>query len=175
MSHNKHELDDEFIEIIRNYQRILHKVCWIYFKTKDEREENFQEILYQLWKSYPTLKDKSKIGSWIYKVSIFTSIVKIRKDVKMSYQSEIPESSLIDDFEDKLCRDEDFTRLNNAINKLNDIEKAIIMLYLDEKDYAEIADITGMSKTNIGVKILRIKEKLKSIINNDGNGKYGFT
>jgi len=167
MNHNIHELDDEFLEIIRNYQGILLKVCWIYFRTKDEREENFQEILYQLWKSYPTLKDQSKIGSWIYKVSIFTSIVKIRKDVKMSYYDEIPESFMDDDFEDKLHRDEDIARLNHAISKLNDIEKAIIMLYLEEKDYAEIADITGMSKTNIGVKILRIKEKLKSFLNND--------
>ena len=171
MREGKNGIHDEFLEIIRNYQGIVRKVCWLYFRNKDERDENFQEVLYQLWKSYPSLQDKSKLGSWIYKVSIYTSIVKIRKDVKVSYRDEIPDSEVDVGFEDEMYRDEDVKRLHAAIATLSDIEKAIIMLHLEEKDYAEIAEITGISKTNAGVKIMRIKEKLKQLLNNEGYGK----
>jgi len=171
MREGKNGIHDEFLEIIRNYQGIVRKVCWLYFRNKDERDENFQEVLYQLWKSYPSLQDKSKLGSWIYKVSIYTSIVKIRKDVKVRYQGEIPDSEVDVGFEEEMYRDEDVKRLHAAIATLSDIEKAIIMLHLEEKDYAEIAEITGISKTNAGVKIMRIKEKLKQLLNNEGYGK----
>lgn len=162
----KGDINDELLEILSNYQGIIYKVCWIYFKNKDDRDENFQEVLYQILKSYSKLKDKSKIGSWIYRVSIFTSIIKLRKESLVSYQNELPDLKDESNFEKELHQNEDIKRLYEAIYKLNDIEKAIIMLYLDEKDYDEISEITGLSKTNVGVKIMRIKEKLKELLTN---------
>ena len=78
-------LKDEFLEILSNYQGILHKVNLVYFRNQADREDNFQEITYQLWKSYPSLQNKSSIGSWIYAVSINTSISRLKKKSRIEY------------------------------------------------------------------------------------------
>ena len=159
----KQKSNDEFLEIIRNYQGIIHKVCRIYFRSQADRDENFQEILYQLWKSYPTLSDKAKIGSWMYKVAIYTSIVKIRKDSRLSFPDKMPDNRS-EGFEDMLHSNEEIEVLYLAIGKLSEIERAIILLYLEDKEYSEISEIMGISVSNVGVKILRIKEKLKELM-----------
>ena len=82
---------EEFLEMLSNYQGILHKVSLVYFKNKSDREDNFQEIVYQLWKSYPKLQKKESIGSWIYAVSINTSISKVKKIPKIEYREIVPE------------------------------------------------------------------------------------
>jgi len=159
------ELNEELLEILKNYQGIIRKVSRIYFMNRDDREENFQEVIYQIFKSYSGLNDKSKIGSWIYKVSIYTSIVKLRKEAMVSYPGKLPDCRDENHFENEFQHNEEIQRLYKAIYQLNEIEKAIILLYLEEKDYKEISEITGISKTNIGVKIMRIKEKLKGLLN----------
>ena len=78
-------LKEEFLEILSNYQGILHKVNLIYFRNTSDREDNFQEIIYQLWKSFPGLQNKNSIGSWIYAVSINTSISKIKKESRTDH------------------------------------------------------------------------------------------
>lgn len=159
----KQKSNNEFLEIIRNYQAIIHKVCRIYFKSQADRDENFQEILYQLCKSYPTLTDKSKIGSWMYKVAIYTSIVKIRKDSHLSFSDNVQDNRS-EGFEENIHTKEEINLLYKAIEKLGEIDKAIILLYLEEKEYSEISEIMGISISNVGVKILRIKEKLKLLM-----------
>ena len=84
-------LEKEFLEIISNYQGILHKVNLIYFRNEAERKDNFQEIIYQLWKSYPKLQNKNSIGSWIYAVSINTSISRIKRNARIEYHDSLPE------------------------------------------------------------------------------------
>lgn len=154
-------LKEEFLEILLDYQGILHKVSLIYFKNKSDREDNIQEIIYQLWKSFPTIKNHNSIGSWIYAVSINISLSRIKKESRIEYRENIPELSEKSDIIDKITVNESLQILLNAIYNLNEIDKSIMLLYLEEKSYDEIAEIIGISKSNVGVRISRAKELLK--------------
>ena len=165
-------LKEEFLEIVANYQGILHKVNHIYFRNESDREDNFQEILYQLWKSFPGLKNRSSIGSWIYAVSINTSISRIKKDSRIEYLENFSESlDTAVDTGKEISLQEDLHLLLRAIHNLNEIDKSIMLLYLEEKSYDEIAEILGISSSNVGVRINRAKGILKQNLNhlNYGN------
>lgn len=152
---------DEFLEILSNYQGILHKVSFVYFKNKPDREDNLQEIIYQLWKSFPSLKNHKSIGSWIYAVSINTSISRIKKVARIEYRETIPELPDKSNVIDEMLMNESSQLLLNAIYNLDEVDKSIMLLYLEEKSYDEIAEIIGISKSNVGVRINRAKELLK--------------
>jgi len=156
---------DAFLDILTNYQGILHKVSWVYFKNKTDREDNIQEIIYQLWKSYPTIKNNKSIGSWIYAVSINISLSRIKKESRLEYRETIPEVSDKSDFFEDLSMNESLKLLLNAIYKLDELDKSIMLLYLEEKSYDEISEIIGISKSNVGVRINRAKESLKQNLN----------
>lgn len=163
-------LKEEFLDILSDYQGIVHKVCLIYFRNKTDREDNFQEIIYQLWKSFPGLQNKNSIGSWIYAVSINTSISRLKKASRIEYREKLPES--VDQFDilEDLSSNETLRILLQAIYKLNEIDKSIMLLYLEEKSYDEIAGILGISKSNVGVRINRAKELLKQHLNHLSHG-----
>jgi RNA polymerase sigma-70 factor (ECF subfamily) len=163
-------LKEEFLEILSNYQGILHKVNLIYFRNVSDREDNFQEIIYQLWKSFPGLKNNNSIGSWIYAVSINTSISKIKKKSRIEYREKLPESIDMIDIIEELALNEESQMLLQAIYNLNEIDKPIMLLYLEEKSYDEIAEIIGISKSNVGVRINRAKELLKQKLNHFNHG-----
>ena len=164
-------LKNEFLEILSNYQGILYKVSLVYFRSKTDREDNFQEIVYQLWKSYPGLKNKNSIGSWIYAVSINTSISRIKKEKRIEYRENMPELPDNTDIIDKITKNESLQLLINAIYNLDEIDKSIMLMYLEEKNYDEIAEIIGISKSNVGVRINRAKKLLKQNIKNLNRGK----
>jgi RNA polymerase sigma-70 factor, ECF subfamily len=152
---------EKFLEILDDYQGILHKVSLVYFKSKSEREENIQEIVYQLWKSYPGIRKHSGIGSWIYAVSINTSISRLKKQSRIEYRETVPEMSDKSNIADQLSLDESLQLMLNAIHTLNEVDRSIMLLYLEEKKYGEIAEIIGISRSNVGVRINRAKELLK--------------
>ncbi len=164
-------LKKEFLEILSNYQGIIYKVSLVYFKSKTDREDNFQEIVYQLWKSYPKLKNKNSIGSWTYAVSINTSISRIKKEKKIEYQENVPELPDKSNIIDEITKNESLQLLVNAIYNLDEIDKSIMLLYLEEKSYDEIAEIIGVSKSNVGVRINRAKKILKQNLKNLNHGK----
>jgi RNA polymerase sigma-70 factor (ECF subfamily) len=159
-------LKKEFLEILSNYQGIIYKVSLVYFKSKTDREDNFQEIVYQLWKSYPKLQNKNSIGSWIYAVSINTSISRIKKEKRIEYQENVPELPDKSDIIDEITKNESLQLLVNAIYNLDEIDKSIMLLYLEEKSYDDIAEIIGISKSNVGVRINRAKKILKQTLKN---------
>lgn len=163
-------LKDEFLEILSNYQGILHKVNLIYFRNKTDREDNFQEIIYQLWKSFPGLKNKESIGSWIYSVSINTSISRLKKESRLVYHEKLPEGVDRFDIIEELTLNEKIRMLIQAISELNEIDKSIMLLYLEERSYDEIAGILGITKSNVGVRISRAKELLKQNLNHIHHG-----
>ena len=157
---------EEFLEILSNYQGILHKVSIIYFKNASDRVDNFQEIVYQLWKSYSKLQNRNSIGSWIYAVSINTSISRIKKISRIEYRETLPDIPDSSDIFEELSKNESLKLLLNAIYELDEIDRSIMLLYLDEKSYDEIAEIIGISKSNVGVRINRAKASLKQNIKN---------
>ncbi len=166
MSRNMKSLKEEFLEMLTNYQGILHKVSIVYFKSKTDREDNIQEIIYQLWKSFPSLKKQESIGSWIYAVSINTSLSRIKKESRIEYRETIPELSDKTDVIENITLNESLKMLLNAIYKLDEVDKSIMLLYLEEKSYDEIAEIIGISKSNVGVRINRAKQSLKKHLKN---------
>lgn len=161
-------LKQNFLEMLSQYQGILHKVCLIYFRDENDRRDNFQEIVYQMWKSYSNLTNKNKVASWIYAISINTSINKIRIDSRMEFRDTLPESVNYHDMEMQMDNDEEMELLFNAIHSMNIIDKSIILLYLEEKSYEEISEILGISKSNVGTRLNRAKDKLKKNLNAKG-------
>ncbi len=157
---------DEFLKILSNYQGILHKVSLIYFRDKADREDNFQEIVYQLWKSFSKLQKANNLGAWIYAVAINTSISMLKKGKRMEYRENLPEIIDSKDSYNEMDFNEDVNNLLNAICRLNVIDKSIMLLYLEEKSYEEISEIIGISKSNVGVRISRSKDLLKQNLKN---------
>ena len=155
-------MEKEFLEVIHDHQGIVHKVCRVYRDNKEDQEDLFQEIIYQLWKSYSAFKGESKISSWIYRIALNTAIAVYRKSkISIDYYEDFPEH--IHPSNDKTISENE-ERLFWALRQLNDSEKAVISLYLEDFSYQEIAAITGLSESNVGVRLNRIKNKLKQIL-----------
>jgi RNA polymerase sigma-70 factor, ECF subfamily len=162
-------VEKEFIELIRKHQGILHKICNIYFYRNPYKEDYHQEMLIRLWKSFPGFKNQSAFSTWLYRVALNTAIDIIRKQNLMPSHTELSkiEYNLPDKEKDPESDKKD--KLYEAINYLSDMEKAIIILYLEDYTYKEIAEIIGIPESNTGVKINRIKCKLIKILENGQN------
>ncbi len=161
---NDEEQKEEFLKLISEHQDLIRKVAAIYYRNKADQEDAFQEILVSLWKAYPTFRGDSKFSTWMYRVALNTVISGFRKASNKVHknQSDIHiTDELLGPSKEDLS--EEIDCLYQAIEHLSDIEKAIIMLYMEEKTYDDIAEIMGMTRTNVGVKINRIKKKLKKI------------
>lgn len=138
----------------------------MYCNDHTDSEDLFQEILLQLWKSYPSFKGDSKVSTWIYRVALNTAITRLQKRKRQvdNWPLSFKENNIPVSGNDRI--DLEFSEeLQKAIDSLNKFEKALMMLYLDEKSYSEIAEIMGLTESNVGVKINRIKNKLKTILN----------
>ena len=161
---------EEFLKMLSAYQGIIHKVNQIYFKSKADKDDNFQEIVCQLWRSFPTFRNKGRPASWIYAVAINTSITKIRKDTPLEFSDSVPDIATIDPYEQQE-QSENYQRLMNELYELNEIDRSIMLLYMEDYSYEGIAEIVGVSNSNIGVKIHRLKTQLQKQFNNsiDGN------
>lgn len=144
---------------------IIHKVTRIYCDQADDRKDLFQEILIQLWNSYGTFREQSKFSTWMYRVAINTAITAYKKESKRGKSSPLGKEilSVVDDSYD-FEYEENIKKLYSAISQLTSIEKSIILLYLEDKPYEEIAEITGITQNYVRVKMNRIKKKLETII-----------
>ncbi|WP_439473745.1 RNA polymerase sigma factor [Algoriphagus formosus] len=156
------EIEKEFISRIEKHQGIIHKICFVYAKNESDRKDLYQEIILQLWKSYPGFKGNSSFSTWMYRVALNTAITQNKKPKLLLLKTEV--SPEIDDRVSKMEASEDIKVLYEAISHLNKIEKAIILLWLDEKSYDEIAETIGISVKNVSVKLVRIKSKLAQLI-----------
>ena len=137
----------------------------MYCTEKDDREDLFQEIVLQLWRSYPSFKGEAKISTWMYRISINTAITSLRKNSRKPVTQALSvEHENINEITEQRIDVEYARELQLAINILSKIDKALVMLYLEEKSYKEIAEILGISESNVGVKINRIKKKLQELI-----------
>lgn len=160
----------EFTKLIEANQGIIFKVSGVYCGGRNCKDDLFQEILLQLWKSYPTYDKKRKFTTWMYQVALNTAISQYRKEKILDAET-LEELQLnISSESDSSNKEERANNLHKAINKLNKVEKSIIILYMDEYPYEEIAEIIGISASNVGVKINRIKKKLKELLKELGYG-----
>ena len=155
----------EFTKLIAEHQAIIHKICNIYFWDKSFKEDYFQEIVIEMWKAYPSFQNKSKFSTWMYRVALNTAIDILRKEKNLIKTDPLSKKEFNIPAPARNPQDTKQEKLYMAINQLSDIEKAIIMLYLDDYSYKEIAGIVGISETYTGVKINRIKTELQKKLN----------
>ena len=164
----KREAEKQFEKHIGEHELLLRKVCRIYAYTDADRKDLFQEIIIQLWKAWPGFKGHSKLSTWLYRVAINTAISGLRKKKNFIQHYEpaaMPEpASEHGGFDDK---EERLQQLYNAIEQLNPVEKAIVMLYMEDRPYDEMEDIMGISQGNLRVKMSRIKDKLRELTKNN--------
>ena len=158
-------MKEEFLQLIDKHQGIIHKISIIYSKTDEDKKDLFQEIVYQLWKSYPKYRGEAQFSTWMYRVALNTALMNIRHhsvDLTHPEKVELLKISHHEIFHHEL--NESVLSLYMAINQLSPINKAVIILYLEQRSYEEIAGVLGFTKTNVGVRLNRIKNELKKII-----------
>lgn len=158
-------MEKEFLKIIQKNQGIIHKVCNIYCDRDDDRNDLFQEIVAQLWKSFPSFRKESKVSTWMYRVALNTAITAFKKTKRRPDQSSLSYDNFqIEDEKYDTETEEKIKLLHKAVNHLTGIEKSIVLLFLENKKYEEIAEITGITQNYVRVKMNRIKKKLKKLM-----------
>lgn len=161
----KPDLQKKFLQELNENQRIVHKICKIYTDNPTDHEDLFQEIVIQLWNSYPNFRGEAKFSTWMYRIGLNTALALFRKRDRQvpTHTMETMEQIKIHDETDPEI-EEQVKAMYDAIHRLSDVEKALIMMYLDDKPYKEIAEILGITEGNARVKMNRAKEKLKTLI-----------
>ena len=155
---------DAFVALIKENQGLIYKVTKLYTNSKEDAEDLYQDIVYQLWKSLGTFRNESKISTWIYRIALNASITHLRKEKRKGSQLAVTEELLNkEDTKDNL-QEEQFETMYAYLKKLNEVEKGIIFLYLEGKSYDEIAAITGFTVSNVGTRLSRIKQKISADI-----------
>jgi len=127
-----------------------------------ERQDLFQEMVLQLWKAFPSFRNESKVTTWMYRIALNTAISGLRKKRVITTELENISLQIADTPQDNFT--EELHRLYHAIEYLSAIEKSIILLYLEDKPYEEIAEITGITANYVAVKMSRIKDKLRTLL-----------
>lgn len=156
--------EQSFLSLVEDHKGIIYKVAYAYAKSLNDRKDLFQEIMLSLWKAYPSFKGNSKISTWIYKVALYTAITKYRSEKKQIRYEQIQQDykNISDSFKDDF--DEQVKFLYQAIAQLSSVDKAIVLLLLEEKSYKEIAQIMGLKPTAVAMRINRAKDKLTSLV-----------
>lgn len=153
--------EKDFITLVRENQGIIHKICFLYEEDREARNDLFQDVVLQLWKSRKTFRGEAKATTWMYRVALNTAISGVRK------KSRRPSLEYLDQRHDNLAdvqpenREEKTRMLYEAIRTLAPVDKAMIMMALDELSYDEIASTIGITPNNVRVRMNRIRERLR--------------
>lgn len=156
--------EQEFLQLVNQNQGIIRKVCHLYGRNDADKDDLYQEIVIQLWKSFGSFRGEAKFSTWMYRIALNTAISNLRKQsrkVALSFPEFIP-VELADTDEEKI-KEEKLKEMYAAISRLTEVEKAIVMLYLEDKSYDEMEEILGISSGTLRVKMNRIKDKLRTL------------
>nr|WP_237690500.1 sigma-70 family RNA polymerase sigma factor [Salegentibacter lacus] len=151
---------------MEKHQNIAHKICRIYTNNQDSHNDLFQEITIQLWKAYPKFRGEAKFSTWMYRVALNTAITLYRKkkrSIKTQDFDTVDFKIKAEEYDDET--EQQLKVMYSAIQELNDIEKALVFLYLEDKNYRDISETLGITEVNARVKMNRVKTKLKNILN----------
>jgi RNA polymerase sigma-70 factor (ECF subfamily) len=160
--------EQEFLQQVEANRAMIHKVCHIYCHHPADRDDLFQEIVIQLWKAWPGFRRESRFTTWLYRIALNTAISGLRRNRAPTVYLEpalLPDQ--LKDDSDHPEKEEKLGKLYAAIRQLSELDRAMVMLYLDEKSYEEMEDILGINQNNLRVKMNRAKEKLRKLINSD--------
>ncbi|SDI82226.1 RNA polymerase sigma factor [Chryseobacterium jejuense] len=159
-------LEQEFIHQIEKHKGIIFKISKMYMSEKDDRDDLFQEITFQLWKAYPNFRGESEFSTWLYRIALNTAIVFLKNQKRRSFIGNEDFSNHViaqEDYDDD--KEERMAKMYKAIYLLNPIDKAFIFYYLEDFSGKQIAEQMGISEGNVRVKMNRAKNKLKDILN----------
>lgn len=160
------ELEYSFVKQLEANQNIVHKICRLYTNDRDAHDDLFQEITIQLWRAFPKFRGDSKFSTWMYRVSLNTAITLYRKSKRQISTQDFETISFkikSEEYDD--TTEQQLKLMYDAVKKLNDIDKALVFLYLEDKSYREISLNLGISEVNARVKMNRAKDKLRKILN----------
>lgn len=156
--------EEKFVQIIKEHEGILFKITTVYTDNGDDQKDLYQDIVFQLWKSFDSFRNESKISTWMYRIALNTALTRLNKSKRKGHSVPIDQVILKQtDYYDTEF-EERIKLLYQHIKQLNVLEKGLMLLLLEGKKYEEIAEITGLSPSNVGTKISRIKQKLKKQI-----------
>jgi len=150
-----------FTALIKEHEGMIFKISRIYCDTEENQKDLYQDIVFQLWKGFDSFKGKSKISTWMYRVGLNTAYSHLRKEKRKGHAVALDNIDLTYEAHDPIL-EEQLDAMYAQIKQLNDLEKGIMLLLLEGKKYEEIAVITGLTRTTVGTRISRIKEKLRN-------------
>lgn len=156
--------EKRFVSLINDHQGLIHKICILYENDPEVRNDLFQEIVLQLWKSFSSFRGEAKISTWMYRIALNTAISRFRKQTRLVKTEDLRELHLNISDSGGDDREENFQKLQWAIHQLSEIERAMIMMALEEIPYDEIAETVGITQNNVRVRMNRIREKLKKLM-----------
>jgi RNA polymerase sigma-70 factor (ECF subfamily) len=164
------DLEQTFLQLVRDNDRRLWKICRVYARDSEARKDLYQEMLVQLWRSLPSFAGESLPGTWLYRVALNTALANSRRTARRR-EAPLEEYDIASDApaaDEALDAAQRLDRLYAAIDGLNDFDKMLVTLYLDEKTYREMAAVLGLSETNVGVRLHRIKKELEGQFAREG-------
>ncbi len=154
--------EQQFISIVKEYERVIYKVCFMYASDRAPLSDLYQEVVINIWRAYPTFRNESKLSTWIYRIALNTCISFVRKEKNIPKFIHLStEIYTFPEEQDEL--NGMLQELHRLINRLGQLDKSIVLLYLEEKPYEEIAEITGLSVSNVGTRLNRIREKMRKM------------
>ncbi|MDE5623786.1 MAG: sigma-70 family RNA polymerase sigma factor [Alistipes sp.] len=151
-----------FVALIEEYQRVIYKVCSVYAPDRSRIDDYFQEVVLALWRGFDAFRGESKTATWVYRVAVYNCISFVRR--RMRRPQSVGLTVDIKDEEPSETR-ERIDELYRVIGRLGRLDKALILLWLEERSYEEIAEITGLKANNVAVRLSRIREKLRKMYN----------
>ena len=154
----KQIIETEFLDVLKEYNRIIYKVTSFYVDENTTLDDLYQDVVLNLWKTFPNFRKESQLSTWIYRIALNTCVSYYRKNSRRPACVE-----LTSDIKAYTEENEAVAELYACINRLGKLERALILLYLEDRPYKEIAEIMGITATNVSTKINRIKEKLRQI------------
>ena len=155
------DLQQSFQDLLEEHKKILYKVCNSYCKNRDDREDLAQEIIVQLWRSFHTYDGRSRFSTWMYRVALNVAISFYRRESVRTRHVLPTEEPLLDVIDEKESQPDEIRLLYDAIDRLDPLNKGLILLYLDGHNYAEIGEVLGITETNVATKIGRLKSAFK--------------
>jgi RNA polymerase sigma-70 factor (ECF subfamily) len=158
------EEEKRFINLINEHQGLIHKICMMYENDAEIRNDLFQEIVLQLWKSFTSFRGESKITTWMYRIALNTAISGFRKQTRKVKTEDLQEVHFNISDHGGDDQEENLQKLQWAIRQLSEIERAMIMMALEEVPYEDIAETIGISQNNVRVRMNRIREKLRKLM-----------
>ena len=161
------ELENTFLKALEQNQQKLLRVCSVYAENTDDKKDLFQEVLINIWKSMPSFENKSSLSTWMFRITLNVCLRLQSREARNKHRFLKLESIAFENLKSDESTNEDNERLiqlRNCIKKLNDADRAVITLYLEELPYKEISEITGLTENHVAVMIRRIKEKLLNCI-----------